>query len=66
MEVVLVQAGERLSEHELDCDLDLISRCGTAADGADGSYAVTAPQTIGLSRRHLPETDRFTGLFSKE
>ena len=66
VEVVLVQAGNRSVARELNCDLDLLSRDGPTADGTDGINPVTAPEPIGFSRRHLPEKDRFTRVFSND
>ena len=66
MEMVRIHSGQRPIARVPDYEFQLISDHGPAADAANGTNPMTAPYPVGIMRRHLPETDRFTGLFSDE
>jgi hypothetical protein len=66
MEMVRIHSGQRPTARVADCEFQLISDHGPAADAANGTDPMTTPYPIGIVRRQLPETDRFTGLFSNE
>jgi hypothetical protein len=65
MQMVFIQYGDRPVTREFDGDLDLIARHRPTADGADSTDPATAPKPVGLFARHLSETERFTGVSTK-
>jgi hypothetical protein len=66
MEMVRIHSGHRPITRVPDYEFQLISDYGPAADAANDTDPMTAPYPVGIVRRQLPETDRFTGLFSNE
>jgi hypothetical protein len=64
--MVRIHSGHRPITRVPDYEFQLISDYGPAADAANDTDPMTAPYPVGIVRRQLPETDRFTGLFSNE
>lgn len=64
--MVRIHSGHRPIARVPDYEFQLVSDHGPAADAANGTNSMTAPYPVGITRRHFPETDRFTGLFSDE
>ena len=64
--MVRIHSGHRPITRVPDYEFQLISDHGPTADAANDTDPMTAPYPVGIVRRQLPETDRFTGLFSNE
>jgi len=64
--MVRIHSGHRPITRVPHYEFQLISDHGPAADTANDTDPMTAPYPVGIVRRQLPETDRFTGLLSNE